>query len=985
MQQFPDNSTGKRSFIRRIFSSKRPPPPSLLPAPNRPVTASDAITSKGNQAPSLPTPEDNAQVNSNVSEDQDAVVPNGVVRVPISSRPCDAPLSSGILQGSHDFMIERPTFIQHNNNVTYKVEKPFSDSNFLEKFFVNIDNGGTVLLILDKKRVTGAEMDSSDRDPPPRCHPETRKELRDTLNTWLVNDRRPWNFIWLSGPAGAGKSAVTQTFAEHCHKLGYLGASFFFSRSKRDTANGFIATITYQLAEQDAGYNHIVTSVLARNPAILDKALHVQFQKLLEEPFATLAQGSSPGSRHKPIVIVVDGLDECSDENAQCQIIRLIGTYVRKSASSTASTLSVLWFLSSRPEWHIKRTFAQADPPFQCGRELITCDAEQDAKDVYLILRDGLQKIRDQSSWSLSQIRSSPQWPSEAKLQRLARQVGGLPVLASTVLRFIGDGTGAPDSQLDTCLLFLETTGDMIQANPLDALDALYRQIMTRVPQQILPITQFILSFYTLLPTFSTFVYNRGMCRLERLSEVACFLNMEKDNFYSALQCLHSVIEVPPSESAHEASLRFFHKSFPDFLEDPLRSGPFSLNLDQARYKFAILSIRFNDHFLRNNCKLKDCSCEDDFSISSFPWISDQARGELQLSQDRLKLFARVNCWRLCRSVRKAEMPSIVTELSKFSFCHLFSSFSSKDDDDDFWSLVQWLWDGQDDRKDSLIRFAPSSLSDQSMISRSRATALQIIDHLELDEVQGNLIPRFFSFHQTSRASPPLLDYAKIKFWIGIRGKTALVYGLPDEDKYKEELAMRYKAAQARICIKPLCPEFQYQILRNLNTQVFEARYSNGLGSHLSPAAKISSAVKDLTNLIVNDKTLSDFVLMNPSFHGDILDTVLPDSRSLVGNPKAFSSENEKELDNFLRSWTTYLPFQMKRVPPSPRELKVSLLKFIDSRNRKDEGSVVSSESESENSTSGKDSDIFFSMSDSEEDGYDVDSVDGGSDDEDFE
>lgn len=516
----------KRSFLRRIFSSKRPPPPSPLTALNQLATAPIRPNTGTSETPDNQSMVDDMSeppIASSVPASEAPIVlgsPPGQQTYfsaetndeqgPISGRLGCLPMGHGsptILHGAHGFKMDNPTFVQQNK-VIYKIDKPFSDTKFLEKFYKDIDNGGTVLLILDKRRVAGAEMDSSDRDPPPRCHPETRKELRETLRAWLTNDERRWNFIWLSGPAGAGKSAVAQTFAELCHELGYLGASFFFSRQKRDTVGGLIATIAYQLADQDAGYNNLVTRILARSPAILDKALHVQFQKLIVEPFAILtAQCAEMDTIRKPLVIIVDGLDECSDEDAQCQIIRLVGEYTRQSGPRS---FPILWLLSSRPEWHIKRTFAQADPPFQCGRETITCDAAQDAKDVYRILKDGLQNIRNKASWSLSGEPTNVQWPPEAKLQRLAQKVGGLPVFASTVIRFIGDGTGTPDSQLEACLLFLETTGELAEVNPLGALDALYRQIMARVTQSILPTALRILAFYVLSPSFQVFLYGPG-------------------------------------------------------------------------------------------------------------------------------------------------------------------------------------------------------------------------------------------------------------------------------------------------------------------------------------------------------------------------------------------------------------------------------------------------------------------------------------------
>ncbi|KAF9077459.1 hypothetical protein BDP27DRAFT_1179511, partial [Rhodocollybia butyracea] len=57
--------------------------------------------------------------------------------------------------------------------------------------------------------------------------------------------------IWLYGPAGAGKSAIAQTFAEACARNGtLLVGSFFFWRTdtSRNNPQMLFTTIAYQMA-----------------------------------------------------------------------------------------------------------------------------------------------------------------------------------------------------------------------------------------------------------------------------------------------------------------------------------------------------------------------------------------------------------------------------------------------------------------------------------------------------------------------------------------------------------------------------------------------------------------------------------------------------------------------------------------------------------------------------------------------------------------
>ncbi|KAF9450239.1 hypothetical protein P691DRAFT_726348, partial [Macrolepiota fuliginosa MF-IS2] len=98
----------------------------------------------------------------------------------------------------------------------------------------------------------GAKFDSSDRDPPPRCHPGTRTTISNKIYDWLGSPRPEKKLLWLRGLAGVGKSAIIQTVAEKLADQGRLGASLFFSRTngRRDPRQVF-PTLAYQFAVQD--------------------------------------------------------------------------------------------------------------------------------------------------------------------------------------------------------------------------------------------------------------------------------------------------------------------------------------------------------------------------------------------------------------------------------------------------------------------------------------------------------------------------------------------------------------------------------------------------------------------------------------------------------------------------------------------------------------------------------------------------------------
>ncbi|KAJ3576566.1 hypothetical protein NP233_g358 [Leucocoprinus birnbaumii] len=546
--------------------------------------------------------------------------------------------SNSFFNYAHSFRVKDSTFINDNRTI-YPVT-----------FMQNLNEGyaaNVILDILSGRRVLDAEVDASGRIYAPRCHPGTRKELRERLIKWILDENRSQTLVWLVGPAGAGKSAVAQTFAEYCQSIQQLGASFFFSRLEgRVSTNGLVATIVYQLAIQYPDYQTEIVHILSRDRSILDKTLPIQFNKLIIEPMEALASRlSKPTLSEKPLLIVLDGLDECNDEVAQRQIVGLIGKYVQLAILSLHP---LVWLLCSRPEWHIGREFTLAERPFIWKRENISCNSPQDIADVYCILKTRLQEVYN----DFTTVEPKPSWPEGQRLRQISELVGGLPILADTIYRFIRDGDGTPDSMLDQCISYLATPGKSKSVNPLRRLDQFYQHTMGRVRDCDLPKAKLILAFYILSPTLEPLPSAMG-ANFGNVLEVARFLRLEKDTLYKVLRGLYSVVDVPSAETAHQKPLLFFHKFFSDFLQDPARAGGYALDMDQLRYDIAILTLRWHNDFLRSTCKLERCPNvphRESWLIRP-QHVIDTSTAEYWKNLNnlnRLKLFVRLNCWQIC-------------------------------------------------------------------------------------------------------------------------------------------------------------------------------------------------------------------------------------------------------------------------------------------------------------------------------------------------
>ncbi|KAJ7921262.1 hypothetical protein B0H13DRAFT_2186162 [Mycena leptocephala] len=85
--------------------------------------------------------------------------------------------------------------------------------------------------ILHRAAALEALYDSAESFPQPKCHPDTRTEILDSLYSWAIGSNTAPSIFWLYGPAGAGKSAIMQTLCQRLTDGGRLGGSFFFKRA----------------------------------------------------------------------------------------------------------------------------------------------------------------------------------------------------------------------------------------------------------------------------------------------------------------------------------------------------------------------------------------------------------------------------------------------------------------------------------------------------------------------------------------------------------------------------------------------------------------------------------------------------------------------------------------------------------------------------------------------------------------------------------
>ena len=428
----------------------------------------------------------------------------------------------------------------------------------------------------------------------------------------------------MRGPAGVGKSAIAQTCAEKLKESGHLGGAFFFTVKGHNNSLRLFTTIAYQLATELADYRTAVDKKISKDHTIVEKKMASQFQLLIVEP---LQEIEKQGKRVQPKAIFIDGLDECAGEEAQSEIIEIIASSVR------ARSTPFRWAIFSRAEPRIVSTFSQDSIASNTHFVELLISREVDGE-IELYLRGEFKNILRRRNC----LHLSSSWPTNDDIRRLVDAAAGLFAHSAAALRQVGYPSDWQfRERLQSVLDALSQPGNQGSTSPFSQLDALYFHIMSQIPANILPSAQLLLcagvrydiayDFYAsafcneLQLSESTF---RDICHylhaviayeasLDPLSSIDPRIDLTR-SFFDQGQWFHPDISVIRHLAKIHGSLRFYHKSFYDFLRDPARSGPFCVStLD--------IYCKLFDHWVQNHHHYASSYAVDGSSTSFLPCV----------------------------------------------------------------------------------------------------------------------------------------------------------------------------------------------------------------------------------------------------------------------------------------------------------------------------------------------------------------------------
>ncbi|KAF5335347.1 hypothetical protein D9611_011680 [Ephemerocybe angulata] len=471
----------------------------------------------------------------------------------------------------------------------------------------------TVLKFLAENMAPGAMHDSEERCDAPKCMPETRVAVQDEIFSWVTDghtEAAPKKILWVTGPAGTGKTAILGTIADRYKEEGRLAASFFFSSfsgsADRRSKVRLIPTLAYQLLQhatlRDTGAHLAAQESIERDPVILKKRLQAQLDALVLDPLRARVRQHENGSPQPyiPMTIIIDGLDECDFvENASPER----GAQPRSKEDEQREILSVLLraaldpifpftiIIASRPERAI-RDFFDTTAKDQT-RTLFLDETYNPDADIRLFYNSRFSHLR-------RLFRLPDHWPGEVTIDLLVENASGQFVYAATTVRFIEGasmspgndgntlnwhGLTTPDQRLKRILQLRPTTrSSWSSPKPFERLDILYRSIIDTCPDRLLSMNwlHVIKVLKTYPPEFRT-TGGAAPCWLIRL-----ILELSPGEGQYALGTLASLLTEKKYSGSHSRNMSyiiysFYHKSFLDFIDEPERCGDLFVPRVEAR------------------------------------------------------------------------------------------------------------------------------------------------------------------------------------------------------------------------------------------------------------------------------------------------------------------------------------------------------------------------------------------------------------------
>jgi hypothetical protein len=398
-----------------------------------------------------------------------------------------------------------------------------------------------------------ASFNATNKQHVATCLPNTRSDVLEEIRRWADGDGGQ-RIYWLKGMAGTGKSTIALTVAREYSAKKRLGASFFFSRGGGDLASTrrFAATIAVQLTEASPQLRRHITDAAVATHRIHTLGLYDQWERLVLQPLALLSKEALP----HPLVIVIDALDECDNNDDVSLLIRCL------AAAVAIQNVDLRIFVTSRPDQPVNVGFG--DISRDMHQDFILHDIEQSVvdQDLALYYQHQLERIAQTSFLDAAFL-------SHDTIQTLVQKSCGLFIYAATVCRFVRAGGLLAGERLAHLM-----STERLPAKAETALDQIYMTVLEYSLAAELDAEEMVRIRELFRRVMGTIVV-----LFDALSpaSLAMLLDQSKETIVSPLGRLQSLLDAPEEEGR---LIRLLHPSFREFLLDSQRCSNTTFYID---------------------------------------------------------------------------------------------------------------------------------------------------------------------------------------------------------------------------------------------------------------------------------------------------------------------------------------------------------------------------------------------------------------------
>ncbi|PTD07628.1 Vegetative incompatibility protein HET-E-1 [Fusarium culmorum] len=467
-----------------------------------------------------------------------------------------------------------------------------------ERLRRKIENKNDLLSTLTMAK--DAAFNSLHNQHEPICLEDTRSGILNQIRAWAEGSDSRCIF-WLNGIAGTGKSTIARTIARVYYDVGALGGSYFFSKGGGDLSksNRLVTTLAGQLAAGMSEPRRHISEAIAKREDIVELSLRDQWKHLIIDPLSKIPNHSTERS----ILLVIDALDECNDENDIRAIIKILAT------AQTIVNFRLRILITSRPETPIRHGFNQMSGD---QREVFVLEDISPSvinQDIGLYFRNRLKAFCEERGFD------DDDWPDSRSIMRLVENASGLFIWAATACRFICKGTRFSNIEKRLRMLIHGfSSGD----GPEKKLDQIYITVLRESAMRAADDEKEEL-YLMLRQVIGAIAILYSPLHMEPLSRL---LDLNLRDVNETLNDLHTILYIPKHSSAEDPRpVRLHHPTFRDFLlnKDSCIDVDFFVDEKKAHRAMGINDVWFAEADIPNP--------RDDFNyVSDLAFTPDSKR-----------------------------------------------------------------------------------------------------------------------------------------------------------------------------------------------------------------------------------------------------------------------------------------------------------------------------------------------------------------------